>query len=262
MMAKQLFIFGLFATVCISASAQAILTGTVMDSVHKEPLPFANVALYKNGILKAGGQTDFDGIYRITEIDAGYYDVEFTYIGYEKFRHTWLQISAGQSLSLNAELKEDTIKKVVYCVFGKKIPIVKIDQMTQNCWIITNKLLDSLPIQFFCGLVAVPKDSNILSKASEMPIAEIENEVQTEFKMECAKVQLSPNPATTTLHLELKKEMESLHITNAQGQLMGNWTDLKQGTLQIEVNTWTNGLYFATFKQGNTVLTEKFSVMH
>jgi hypothetical protein len=294
MMVKQLFIFLLFATVCISASAQSILRGTVTDSVQKERLPMVNVALYKKGVLKAAGQTDFDGLYRITEIDAGTYDVEFSMVGYAKFRHAQLQILGGQSLSLNVEMKEDTIMSI-YVLETKKIPIVNIDQTSCGHEFVSKATVaDSIWLSRRCRMglgcmlsagVTVDKDGNTLMRGSRsegiiffgydsirisnvIPTSEIEKEVHLERKNSVImaemrlNVRLSPNPATTTLHLELKKEIESLQITNVQGQLMGNWTNLKMGTLQVDVSTWTNGVYFATFKQGNTVLTEKFSVIH
>jgi hypothetical protein len=78
--------------------------------------------------------------------------------------------------------------------------------------------------------------------------------LDTQFK-------LSPTPASTTIYIDMKNDMESLRITNVHGQIMEDLYDLKAGTKEIAVNTWASGVYYATVKQGSTVSTKKFSVI-
>jgi hypothetical protein len=129
MMAKKLYFFGVLIMVCHVTSAQSILVGKVTESGSKEPLPFVNVALFRNGVLKAGAMTDFDGLYRITEIDAGTYDIEFSLIGYEKLRHFQIQLFDNQVISYDVELKINS--NIIFCISGGKVPIVQMDQT--NC---------------------------------------------------------------------------------------------------------------------------------
>ena len=50
--------------------------GTVSDSDTKQPVAFAKVLLKKNGQVKGGANTDFDGNFQINSIDPGEYDIE------------------------------------------------------------------------------------------------------------------------------------------------------------------------------------------
>lgn len=73
--------------------------------------------------------------------------------------------------------------------------------------------------------------------------------------------QLTPIPASTVIYIEMKKEVESLRITNVHGQVMEDFYDVKVGTKEIAVNTWASGVYYATSKQDGKVSTKKFSII-
>ncbi|MEO0041288.1 MAG: hypothetical protein RL329_736, partial [Bacteroidota bacterium] len=157
-MKKQLLTFSLVLTAwavqITGLSAQSILTGKVTEASKKESLPFANVILLKNGVQKAGGQTDFDGQYRITEIEPGVYDVEFSLVGYTKLRQTNFHVNAGQTLQLNAELNEDAKMLGEFVITEAKIPIVKIDQTSQGMEL-TSKQIQNLPTKDLNGIVGL-----------------------------------------------------------------------------------------------------------
>ena len=59
-----------------AATAQTSLRGKVFEKETGEPLLFANVALKKDGVFIIGTQTDFDGIYTISNIEPGTYTLE------------------------------------------------------------------------------------------------------------------------------------------------------------------------------------------
>ncbi|MBR9920401.1 MAG: carboxypeptidase-like regulatory domain-containing protein [Bacteroidetes bacterium] len=61
---------------------QGSLKGSLMDGNTEEPLLFANVKVFKSGMLVAGTQTDFDGAFSIENLEAGKYDLSFSYVGY------------------------------------------------------------------------------------------------------------------------------------------------------------------------------------
>lgn len=52
------------------------IKGTVMDEETKQPIPFAKVILKKDGQVKGGANTDFDGNFQINSVEAGSYDLE------------------------------------------------------------------------------------------------------------------------------------------------------------------------------------------
>lgn len=62
-----------------------VLKGTVIDSRTKEPLPFVNVILKKDGKMINGSTTDFDGVYTIKPIPSGKYTIEVSALGYHRF---------------------------------------------------------------------------------------------------------------------------------------------------------------------------------
>ncbi len=104
---KHVFYFSLFACVlfltgitssfdCPNPGVQTAINGKVTDDETGEAILFADVALYKNGILVTGAQTNFDGNYSINNIDAGIYDLEASYVGYESKRIAGVRINAGE----------------------------------------------------------------------------------------------------------------------------------------------------------------------
>jgi hypothetical protein len=84
---------------------QAILNGHVTDAENGEELAGANVVIYKNGVLKQGSSTDFDGEYSIT-IDGGNYDIEIMYAGYLKIKQKG--IVNGKTLTLDVKMVGDS----------------------------------------------------------------------------------------------------------------------------------------------------------
>jgi Carboxypeptidase regulatory-like domain/TonB-dependent Receptor Plug Domain len=153
MMKKKLLTFSLVLAGWTIVSAQ-ILTGKVTEGDKKEPLYAVNVALYKNGVLKTGVQTDFDGLYRITELDPGTYDVQFSLIGYATIRQTGMVINAGQTHTLDIQLSNDAKMIDVITIVGTKIPIVATDQTSQGM-ILGSKQLDRLPTKDLNGIVGL-----------------------------------------------------------------------------------------------------------
>ena len=65
--------------------SKGVLKGTVIDSKTKEPLPFVNVILKKDGKMIHVSTTDFDGVYTIKPIPSGKYTIEVSTLGYHRF---------------------------------------------------------------------------------------------------------------------------------------------------------------------------------
>ena len=88
----------------IQLQVETSLQGTLKDGDSGEPLIFATVAVYKNGVLVTGTETDFDGFYSITELDPGLYDVVFSYTGYQDQRVAGVTAASGRSNVLDADM--------------------------------------------------------------------------------------------------------------------------------------------------------------
>ena len=93
------FIASLFVT--FSAFAQgASVKGKVVDK-SGEPLPFVNVALMQNGNLKTGATTDFDGKFKMANLDPGKYDLTVKFVGFKTYKLEGLIVKGGQLLPLD-----------------------------------------------------------------------------------------------------------------------------------------------------------------
>ena len=67
--------------ISIGVCAQNSITGVVTDETTQEPIIIGSVALYSDGVLITGTETDFDGKYSFSKLSPGKYDVEASYVG-------------------------------------------------------------------------------------------------------------------------------------------------------------------------------------
>jgi len=113
---------------------------------------FGTVAVYKNGNLITGTETDFDGNYLISPIDPGTYDVEFSYIGYQTERVAGMIVKAGQSNKLNKAISEGVLLTTAVIV-DYKAPLIDFDNTTQGKTI-TSEDIRSLPTKNINAIAA------------------------------------------------------------------------------------------------------------
>lgn len=129
-MARYLLLTFTFLLVGFAAFAQAKLEGTVKDADSGEPIVFGTVAIFQNGVLITGTETDFEGYYSITEIDAGTYDVEFSTTGYNPQRVTGMAITSGRANKLDMKLSAGVVLDVVEVIYTR--PVIEQDNTTQG----------------------------------------------------------------------------------------------------------------------------------
>ena len=141
---KTVFLL-LAACLCgLAAFAQTGLSGKVTDAKSGEPIIFASVALYQNGVLVAGTETDFDGNYSFSSIDTGVYEVEVSYVGYAKRRIDGVEATAGKANSLDIEISSAGVVLQEVVVTEYKVPMVTQDNTTSGS-IITSDQIRNLP---------------------------------------------------------------------------------------------------------------------
>ncbi|RLD22422.1 MAG: TonB-dependent receptor [Bacteroidetes bacterium] len=133
-------------------SAQSSLEGKVIEAATGEPIIFGNVALYKNGVLITGTETDFDGNYSMSNIDPGTYDVEATYIGFQPLRQTGVIVLAGKAIKLDFELSTGVLLDVV-TIIEYTVPLIDQDNTTTG-GIVTSEKIQNLPIRNINALAA------------------------------------------------------------------------------------------------------------
>lgn len=140
-------------SLAIGQVSTATLQGKVKDKESGELILFANVALYQNGELKTGVQTDFDGNYSISALDPGTYDLEVSYVGYAKSRIEGIKVYAGKSVNVDVEMVTEAETLVEVVVTGYREPLIEQDNTTQG-QTVTSEEIDKLPSKSINGIVA------------------------------------------------------------------------------------------------------------
>ncbi|MGH1337456.1 MAG: carboxypeptidase regulatory-like domain-containing protein [Aureispira sp.] len=88
------------------AQTTGSLQGKVIDVGNGEGLPFANVVLQKDGVQVTGTQTDFDGNYNFSNVNAGTYDVLVSYVGFPTVQTNGVVIKLGQVVRFDIDMEE------------------------------------------------------------------------------------------------------------------------------------------------------------
>jgi len=115
----------LVLSVMFSFAQGAKVKGKVFD-LKGEAVPFANVALYQNGSLKNGAQTNFDGEYSVSNIDAGTYDLKISFVGFQTYLLEGLIVQSGKVIFLDDVILSDEMLNVVNVV-TYKVPLIDKD---------------------------------------------------------------------------------------------------------------------------------------
>ncbi|MFM9142547.1 MAG: carboxypeptidase-like regulatory domain-containing protein, partial [Bacteroidota bacterium] len=103
-----LLLVGLWISVSLQASAQGLgsLGGLVTDGTDQLPLIGVNVVIKGSSL---GSSSNLDGRYLIQKIPNGTYQVEGSYLGYEKKVFTGIRIRANQTEALNIVLRRSAV---------------------------------------------------------------------------------------------------------------------------------------------------------
>lgn len=106
------------------------LQGRVIDAKTKEPLPFANIVLFLNGMQKGGAQSNVDGYYTIRPIQPGTYDVQVTYVGYIGEKKTGYLIGSDKISSLDFALNQKLTTLTEFVVTEYVKPLVEKEEVS------------------------------------------------------------------------------------------------------------------------------------
>ncbi|MCT4700117.1 TonB-dependent receptor [Tenacibaculum haliotis] len=108
---KNVLLIALFfvtATVLGQGVTTSSVGGKVIDNLN-EPLPGANiVVVHVPSGTKYGASTNFDGLYRISNMrTGGPYQITISFVGYANFQREGLFLNLGVSEKINAKLQEN-----------------------------------------------------------------------------------------------------------------------------------------------------------
>jgi CarboxypepD_reg-like domain/TonB dependent receptor/TonB-dependent Receptor Plug Domain len=106
-MMKSLYnLFFFFLFVSTSSIAQTgIVKGKIVNALTNEPLPFATIQVV--GTLK-GVQTDENGIYEITDLDAKLYALKVTFVGFKDIEVFEIQVLNNKPTVLDFSMEESS----------------------------------------------------------------------------------------------------------------------------------------------------------
>lgn len=113
----------MFLGVNLAFAQTGELSGKITDE-KGEGVPFANVAVKKNGVLVTGGATDFDGFYTIKPLDPGTYDVEISALSYGTVVVTGVTINSDRIRTLNQLVKPESLAIEGVEIIAYKIPLI------------------------------------------------------------------------------------------------------------------------------------------
>lgn len=100
------FLLFTFSIVVKSQTPTQTLRGKVTDSESKFPLIGATVSIFADSVFKGGSQTDFEGNYRIENVEVGRYNITVTYIGYRENHLQNIILSSAKETILDIDMEQ------------------------------------------------------------------------------------------------------------------------------------------------------------
>ncbi|NQX97655.1 MAG: von Willebrand factor type A domain-containing protein [Flavobacteriales bacterium] len=116
----------------IAQNATGTLKGEIIDASNGDPLPFANVTLFKSNTQVSGTTTDFDGKYIFTNIKPGEYKIQVAYVGYNLENIENIIVSAGKNTVKNITLSASAENLEEFTIITNEIPLISKDEVSSE----------------------------------------------------------------------------------------------------------------------------------
>lgn len=136
-MVCNLFVLFVFFFLGVIVFGQILFQGEVVDDIG-ELIIFGLVVFYKNGVFIIGIEIDFDGNYFFNEIDFGIYDVEVSYVGYNKQCVEDVKVFVGKVNCFDIMMIFDVVNFDEVVVIFYKVLFVEQDNIMQGVIIISD----------------------------------------------------------------------------------------------------------------------------
>ena len=148
-----LLIIGMFITTI--AISQTTIQGKISETGTGEPVLFAAVALYKNDVLIAGAESDFDGNYSFTDVSPGSYDIEASFVGLQSQKIIGVVAKDGKVNIVNIKMEQASVLATQEEIVIKeyKVPLVEFDNTTQG-QSLTSENIQNLPTKNLSSIAA------------------------------------------------------------------------------------------------------------
>lgn len=103
-----LFIFNSFA----QSDSTCILKGKLTFKDSGEPVYFGKIMFYQDSVMKAGAQSDFDGLYQANYLPIGVYTVKISSLDIKdkQFENVSILVKSNEVLEMNFELEPNSVE--------------------------------------------------------------------------------------------------------------------------------------------------------
>lgn len=135
----------------IWAGVTGAITGTVVDSQTKEPLPGVSVSIAGTTM---GAKTDLEGRYIVLNVPVGSYTLVFSSVGYSRMEISDVRVSADLATFQNREMEQETTETGRVITVTAERPMV-IKDRTTSVSIIDREELLAMPTRGFEQVVGI-----------------------------------------------------------------------------------------------------------
>lgn len=241
----------------------------VSDSKNSELLPFATIVAYQNKVQKYIASTDLDGKAQFHGMAPGKYDFQAVYVGYAAQEINNVEVLPFETVPLSFKLKPSELIFSCCCFCESYYP-----PDTVNWW---PKLWT--PYREAYAEWKVKREKREAKKALQ-PKKENKTEVKAidysevivladplpaervaELKITSEEVALFPNPCTDRIHIEAGQTLQQVEIRDANGKLL-NAVSMDGPRAEIQLENYSNGLYYLNYFQNGKAESKKFVVMN
>ncbi len=148
------------------------LVGTVTDKKTNEPMPFVNVIVLREGQQKGGAQTDIDGNYQIQPLDAGYYEIVASFVGYQKAKKEEVYVSpTGYSMNGDIALEPSSQMLSEVTIVDYAVPLIEVGTAESGKRIsIENDLNFTYPYSYYKDDKTKKQPSDLVNDIPEQTI--------------------------------------------------------------------------------------------
>jgi len=160
---SKLVLVAVILTLSYGYAQSAVVKGTITDARNGESLP--GVTVMVKGTYY-GAATNFEGIYKISDIKGGTYNIEAKLIGYQPILQTGVKVEENDTLTLDYTLSESALAVPDIVVVGEA-PLMDIEQ-TESKTTLSSAQIDQLVVEDVtdliknqAGVVAVGNDIHI-----------------------------------------------------------------------------------------------------
>ncbi|HMU04699.1 MAG TPA: von Willebrand factor type A domain-containing protein, partial [Saprospiraceae bacterium] len=125
----------------VEKNSPTTISGKVTDAENtEEPILFATIAIFRDGKLITGTETDLEGNYTIADVQPGTYDVEASYVGYATQKIQGVVVKAGRNNVVNFSLLSGQIILSGIEVKAFRIPLIEFDNTSQGSTVTAEKI--------------------------------------------------------------------------------------------------------------------------